>query len=202
MTPPDFDRARAYALRRLQRELSPHMVYHSAWHTESDVVPAAERLAALEGVTGDDLLLLRTAAWYHDIGCVVQRAQHEAIGIGIATTILPYFGYTEAQLKVIAGLIRATRLPQTPQTLLEQILADADLDALGREDYPARQTALRAEWAATVQATSLAEWLQIQITFLSSHRYFTGAARSLREAGKQKHLTELHAQLAALQPTQ
>lgn len=202
MTQPDFDRAREYALRRLQRELSPQMVYHSAWHTESDVVPAAERLAALEGVTGDDLMLLRTAAWYHDIGCVVQRAQHEAIGIGIATTILSHFGYTDAQLKVIAGLIMATRLPQSPHSLLEQILADADLDALGREDYHARQTALRAEWAATVQATTLAEWLQIQITFLSSHRYFTGVARSLRDAGKQKHITELRAQLASLQQTQ
>src|SRR5690242_17751567 len=54
---PDFARAHAYALARLERELSPALCYHSVAHTRDDVVVAAERLAALEGVDGEALLL-------------------------------------------------------------------------------------------------------------------------------------------------
>ena len=47
---PDFEAAARYALERLDRDLSPKFVYHSSWHTRSDVLPAAERLAKLEGL--------------------------------------------------------------------------------------------------------------------------------------------------------
>ena len=79
-TQPDFDSARAYALRRLEHELSPALCYHSVVHTRDDVVVAAERLAALEGVDDAALLLLRTAAYFHDLGFLEQRDQHENAG--------------------------------------------------------------------------------------------------------------------------
>lgn len=194
----DVERACDRARDLLVRGLSPMYRYHSVWHTESDVVPAALRLAALEGITGEPLLLLKTAAWYHDLGCLVQRPDHEAIGVGMAAALLPEFGYSAGQIQTIAGLIFATRLPQAPRTPLEAILADADLDVLGREDFWERNRDLRAEWAAFGMVVSDAEWYQIQLKFVGEHRYFTAAGRRLRDDLQAMRLVELRDRLAAL----
>src|SRR5262245_19240294 len=118
----NFQRARHYALARLAHELSPALRYHSLAHTRHDVVPAAERLAGLEGIDGEALLLVRTAAYYHDLGFVVQRADHEWVSARIAATISPDYGYTPTHIEAIIGMIMATKLPQAPQTPLEQIV--------------------------------------------------------------------------------
>jgi uncharacterized protein len=90
-------------------------------------------------------MLLRTGALYYDIGFVERTADHEAVSTWIAARVLPRFGYSPEQVLIIQGIIMATRLPQSPHTLLEEILADADLDVLGRDDFFSRGQALRAE---------------------------------------------------------
>ena len=169
MRQPDFEAARQYALNRLQRELSPLVTYHSLAHTRDEVAPAADQFAALEGVIGEDLLLLRTAACYHDIGYVEQHHDHEEGSAHIGAKVLPGFGYSPAQIEVIAGIIRATRLPQEPHTLLEQIMADADLNVLGQADYVPCNAALREELAAFGFAITDAQWYGSQLQFIRDH---------------------------------
>ncbi len=144
---PNVDAAIDYALGRLERELSPRLYYHSVKHTRDDVLPAVTRLASVEGIASESLLLLRVAAAYHDIGFIEQYVDHEAIGIRIARTTLPRFGFSAYHVRLVAGMIPATRLPQAPTNLLEALLADADLDSLGRDDFFATSLALRAELA-------------------------------------------------------
>ena len=196
-TQPDFVSARAYALARLERELSPVLCYHSVTHTRDDVVVAAERLAAQEGVAGEALLLLRTAAYFHDLGFVERREQHEAIGVRVASEVLPRFGYRPDQIALITGMILATRLPQTPHTLLECILADADLDVCGRDDFLTMNSCLRAELATAGNAASDREWYAGQLNFLRAHRYWTAAARAIRDPVKRANIAALERLLAA-----
>jgi uncharacterized protein len=196
MTQPDYAGAERYALERLERELPPNLFYHSVEHTRDEVMPAVERLAVLEGVDGEGLALLRTAAMYHDIGFLAQYVDNEPIAVRIAAQVLPRFGYAPAHLRVIDGLILATRLPQSPGTRLEEIIADADLDVLGREIFFERNRALRAEMAAYGTAMPDAHWHARQLEFLQSHRYFTAAARKLRNAQKQRNLERLNDLLA------
>lgn len=184
----DFERAVQYALVRLEHELSPLLVYHSLWHTRDDVVVAAERLADLEGVTGDDRVLLLTAAFFHDLGFIEKRSGHEEVSIRIARETLPSFGYPPHSLDVIEDLIKVTRLPQTPHTLLEKIIADADLDALGRDDYFERNQLLRLELINFGNPSTEEEWDEIQLSFLGSHHYFTQAALHLRGPAEQRHI--------------
>lgn len=190
MTQPDFERARQYALERLERELAPVLTYHSLTHTRDEVVPATERLAAMERIAGEPLLLLRTAAFFHDIGFVERRNGHEAASAEIAEQVLPQFGYSPAQIQAICGMILATEIGHAPTTHLEQILADADLDVLGREEYAQRSRDLRDELAALGHSVSDADWYEDQLTLLTNHQYFTASARALRDAGKQ-HNREL-----------
>lgn len=192
---PDLGCAASYALDRLARELAPALCYHSLAHTRDDVVPAAERLAALGGVVGEALLLLRTAAYYHDLGFVQRRDEHEATGVAIARAALPGCGYSAAQIDAVSGMIMATRLPQSPRTLAERLLADADLDVLGRGDFLERNQALRAELAAFGAPLPDSAWYDQQIRFLQGHRYWTRAARDLRDAGKRQNIALLAALL-------
>ncbi|HMA36720.1 MAG TPA: phosphohydrolase [Chloroflexia bacterium] len=191
MSQPEHARANQCALDRLTRELAPVLVYHSLLHTRDEVVPAVERLAALEGVAGRELALLRTAAYYHDLGFIEQAVNHELISIRMATEMLPAFGFTPAQVAHVGEMILATRLPQSPRDHLGAILADADLDLLGRPDFMARNHDLRTELAAFGNTVADEHWYRAQFQFLAGHRYFTPAAQRLRDAQKARNLALL-----------
>lgn len=196
MNSPSVALARQYVLDRLARELSPLLTYHSLAHTRDEVAPAADRLAALADLTGEDLLLLRTAAVFHDIGYIAQHDLHEDGSARMAAAALPQFDYTPAQIAVIVDMILATRLPQVAHTLPEQILADADLAVLGQSDYLLRNAALRAEVAVLIKPTTDQQWYGGQLNFIRSHRYFTSAARSLYDAQQEINIATMAALLA------
>ncbi len=188
---PNFHLAHLYAADLLTRQLPKQCVYHSLWHTESEVLASVDRLAAMTGIEEHALALLQTAAWFHDVGCVVQRQEHEAIGMGIVRAALPGFGYLPEHIHAISRMIWATRLPQTPDTLCEQILADSDLDVLGRDDFLDRNRVLREELALMGQQFSDQEWYRGQIKLMIGHCYFTAAANALRTAQKRRNIEVL-----------
>lgn len=196
MHQPDLAAARSYALGRLAHELPPHLCYHSIAHTRDDVLPALEYLAAQLGVTGEDLLLLRTAAYYHDLGFIERCENHEAVSVRIAVDVLPRFGYSARLIQRIVAMIMATRLPQSPTTLLEQILADADLDVLGRDDFLPLSLCLRDELRQSGFVISDAGWYHMQLAFLHDHHYWTAAAQTHRNAQKQRNIALLHRVIA------
>ena len=92
----------------------------------------------------------------------------------------------------------ATVVPQYPHTLLEQVMADADLDVLGRDDFMFHNNNLRCELAFFGQEFSDMQWLLRQLKFVESHTYFTAAARTLRDEGQAKSVSELKRRLAEL----
>lgn len=195
--PPDLAGAATYALSRLARELQPELCYHSIAHTRDDVVVMATRLAALAKLSHDGLVLLQTAAYFHDLGYIVRRTEHEEAGVAIAAAVLPSFGYSPGQIERIGAMIRATRVPQQPASLPEQILADADLDVLGREDFLGHNRVLRQELANYGEHFSDEDWYARQLAFLQGHSYWTPAARALRDEMKQRNQELVAGLLAA-----
>jgi len=187
----NFEQAKQYALQRLEQELSPNLLYHGVAHTRDDVVPAVETFANMEGVTGEAFFLLLTAAWFHDLGFIETRTGHETVSTRFASEVLPGFGYNEEQIQIIRGIIMATVAPQDPHTLLEQIMADADLDVLGRDDFMVCNNNLRRELAFFGQEFSDTQWFSGQLEFVEAHTYFTGVARALRNTGQQKNVAKL-----------
>ena len=180
----DVDGARKYALDRLTHELSPTLSYHSVWHTEHEVEKQALLLASEENLSLLHTILVHTAAIYHDIGFIVTRDEHELIGAQIAATVLPEYGYSLDHINLIKNMILATRLPQKPKNLLEEIIADADLDLLGRPDYLSRNRNLRHELAYEGHVYSDVTWYRNQQLFMQNHRYFTASAAQLRSTQK------------------
>ena len=194
----NFEQAIRYAEQRLEQELAPHFVYHGIAHTRDEVVPAVETLAGMEGITGKSLLLLRTAAWYHDLGYIENAVHHELIGARMAVEVLPSFGYSPEDVEVVRWAILATALPQSPNNLLEQILTDADLDVLGKTDFMKRNDDLRRELAFLGKEFSDEQWYHQQLKFIEGHQYFTASAHALRDAQKSINITELKQTLQLL----
>ena len=186
----DFPSAKAYALDHLQRGLSATLTYHGHHHT-LDVYETAAEYARQEGVTGEALVLLRTAALFHDIGFLTTYRGHEARGCEVVRAVLPGFGYTPEQIAAICGMIMATQLPQTPHNHLEEILCDCDLDYLGRTDFYHIGSTLFDEFKAYGVVKTEEDWNRLQVSFLTQHRYFTRTANHLRQPLKERHLAEV-----------
>lgn len=196
---PDFERAKSYIFERLGNELAPELTYHSLQHTRDDVLPAAIRLGMKAGISEEELLLLATAALYHDTGFLYHYQDHERESIAIAQASLPDFGYDLSQVRTIAGMIAATRMPQHPVTPLEELICDADLDLLGRADFWPRNRDLLEETRIFVNSKLTEKaWLYGQTRFLEEHTYFSPAAHTLRDQGKLRNLARIKQALASL----
>ncbi len=189
----DFEQATAYALNRLQTELPSDLYYHGVHHTRDDVVPAVESIARNYPLSKEERALLLTGAWYHDIGFVKRYERNESLSVEIVYEVLPRYGYSPIQIEIIVGIIQATRPPQKPTSLLEEIMVDADLDSLGRTDFLTVASTLRREEEVHMNRVMTdTEWYRMEMKFFSSHRYFTAAQRYRRTSGKLKNFMKLY----------
>ncbi|MDX2359520.1 MAG: adenylate/guanylate cyclase domain-containing protein [Crocinitomicaceae bacterium] len=190
----NYYKAERHIMKVLEQRLSKNLHYHSIAHTK-DVVTAVERLALLENVTDEGLFLLKSAATYHDAGFVEEYDNNEPIGARLADEILPKYGYTEKHIERIKELIYVTEIPHEPKNQLEEIICDADLDYLGRDDFHEIADRLRRELKEHGKIESDKQWDEIQVGFLTSHKYFTKTAQKTRKKKKMQNLKEVKARL-------
>jgi uncharacterized protein len=183
----------------LKARLSPLLIYHHWKHTQH-VVKMAEYIALQEQINEDDIVLIKTAALFHDAGFInIDSEGHEEESIRLAEKKLPEFGYTKNEIEIIAGMIRATAIPQKPKTKLECILADADLEYLGTDNFERIGNKLYQELKHYNPNLSVEQWNEMQINFLQLHFYHTTYCIENRSAVKEKNLKGLiHQQKSSL----
>lgn len=185
-----FSDLEEFVLGRLRSELGDTMSYHNLEHTV-DVLTRAEVLARGEEVGEKDLLLVKTAALLHDTGFLIAYGNHEEHSISLAHEILPRFKYSSSQIESVVKLIRVTRADRVPETLLEEIIKDADLDYLGRSDYVNLSHQLYLEMVGNGINLKEEQWLQAQYDFIKNHKYYTSTAKRLRQVNKVRQLDKL-----------
>jgi predicted metal-dependent HD superfamily phosphohydrolase len=181
------------ALTQLRNELAPNLLYHSYAHTE-DVLSETVRFALIDGVSAREIELLAIAAAYHDIGFIQTRVQNEPIGAEKAReAMVQNGGYSDKEVALVSQMILDTALVEGatgPQricsTPLSGYLLDADLTTLGRDDFFTKGELLRQELEQGQEA-----FLRTSLALLTSHSWFTEAARSLRQTRKEENLTSL-----------
>ncbi|MFY1045722.1 HD domain-containing protein [Chryseobacterium sp. GP-SGM7] len=183
----EYEKLKKIIISRLRENLPEHLSYHSVMHVK-DVIDSVEKIAEAENVKEEDLVLLKTAALFHDTGFLFGSKNHEEKSCEIAEEYLSDYGYSESQTKKIKGMIMATKIPQTPHNHLEQILADADLDYLGRNDFFVIGDKLFEELSMFGIVNSERDWNLLQEKFLESHHYFTKTAINTRKEKKQANL--------------
>lgn len=185
-----FTDLQEFILDKLDRELPPFLYYHNTRHT-IDVINQVEILGYGEGVSDEELLLLKTAALFHDTGYIVGSENHEYFGTQIARDILPNYNYTQDQIDRICSLILATKLPPYPTNIYERIICDADLVYLGRTDFIPVSNMLYDELKALGSNLDIDAWNQKQVDFLTKHHYFTETAIKVLEVGKEYQIERL-----------
>lgn len=190
-----IDELQVKALEMLKEKLPANLEYHNYEHT-LDVLRAAERLAIAENLSGDDLYPLRLAAVLHDSGYIYTRHEHEEESCKIATQLLSSHGLDQDFINKVCELIRATKIPHEPKDKLSQILCDADLDYLGRDDFFLISQSVFREFKKFGVVKDEDEWNKLQVRFFESHKYFTPTANRLRKQKKQEHLEILKALVA------
>ena len=185
-----FSDLQEFILDKLERELPNYFYYHNVKHTV-DVVTHSELIGWSERLTDHQLLILKTAALFHDIGNTVSHAGHEEHSADIARSILPDYNYTVDEINEICRVIMATKLPPNPGDLLEAIICDSDLDYLGRIDFIPVSNTLYSELKEQNPSLTLNDWNKMQLKFISSHQYFTKTARRLREVKKREQIERI-----------
>lgn len=174
-------------MQRLRFELNVRYLYHDCRHTE-DVVRQVQEIANREGVNDYEVALLKVAALYHDVGFLRQREDHEAVSVEMFVAESAGAGITPEDQQRISGLIMVTKVPQQPKNNLEAIICDADLDYLGREDFPVIAEYLYLEFKTCGVVDNRKRWNEIQLSFLENHRFHTESSRKLRTEGLQRNV--------------
>lgn len=183
-----------FVLEKLEQGLPDTLYYHNVKHT-IDVVTQVELIGRAEKVTDEEMLLLKTAAMFHDMGHLVDYDTHEEESINLAKKILPKYQYSDHEIDKICELIAVTKMPPEPTNHLEEIMCDADLDYLGRTDFVPVSYSLFREYYERNKIGSLLEWNKIQYDFIKKHHYFTQTARKLREVNKNKQLENIRKEI-------
>lgn len=191
-----FDTLKSEIIERLESGLSPNLLYHGVHHTRDDVLPAAIQLGEMANLSQHDMQLLKTAVLYHDLGYIQVYNDHEDLGAYLAAEELPKHGYAPEEIETIVGLIMATKMPHGAKGLLQEIICDADLDSLGREDFFVTSHCLRLELQSIGIELSVRDWYMRQLEFLKNHQYITPMAKKLRKSTKQKIIAEIENILA------
>lgn len=176
----------AFLRERLDNRLSYHGLHHTMY-----VLKVAQEIGAYENISEHEMLLLKTAAVLHDSGFIEVYNGHEEKGCKIASEILPKYGFSPEDIKRIQGMIMATKIPQTPKNLLENIIADADLEYLGTDTFDETSATLFKEWKSYEMIASEEAWMNAQINFISKHKYFTDYCKKFRTDKKLANLNKL-----------
>jgi predicted metal-dependent HD superfamily phosphohydrolase len=165
--------------------------YHN-WEHAKDVTHAAIRYAKMEGVTKEEGFLLATAAMLHDVYFQLGGKENEEISAKLAGMVLPQFGYTSGQIGYVQKMILATKLPTKPETLLEKIICDADLDNAGRPDCIEQGYNVATECNVPDEKKP-----GFVLYFLKNiAKYYTDSAKQMREVGIKKNIAALEMRMA------
>lgn len=192
--------AERYVNRFYKENFQGNLPFHDFKHFEN-VVYAVQLIGEAFELHEEDLEVLQLSAWFHDLGYFESPEGHERRSADLAAAFLSDQNYPEEQIDKVKGCILATRLPQSPENLLQQILCDADLSHLGNAHYWDRCGRLRQEMAiARGIVMSDPEWVEFEINFLMQHSYHTDVARELFNEQKLKHIKQLNKQKLRLNP--
>ncbi|GAB3925423.1 Pycsar system effector family protein [Mucilaginibacter myungsuensis] len=186
-----LEEVKQYVLGYFNTHHDDDLVYHDLAHTK-DVVAITTRMANHYQLNDEDFFVLLSAAWFHDTGYFVNRAEHEDQSAVIADDFLKGKQVPQAILDKVKGCIIATKMPQKPEGLLQQIICDADLFHLGMSDFKSKSKTLRREFELFKHADiDKDRWREKNIELLGGHRYFTDYAQLQLTDQQEKNLQKL-----------
>jgi predicted metal-dependent HD superfamily phosphohydrolase len=191
-----INEAEKYVSGLLENETPEGYIYHTLAHTQ-DVVKNAVIIGTDEKLTEEEMNILRSAAWFHDVGYLKKYKGHEEASAEMAVKFLERHGVEEYIRTAVAESIRATAFPQSPESRVAKVLCDADFMHLGQENYFEQAEKLRQEQKnAGIRKLKKAEFDHESVRLFEEHHWHTVFCRNNLEKTKQKNLELLKERIA------
>lgn len=188
-----------YACNLIQKESSENLMYHTIEHTK-DVVKSAQLIGKKENLEEDNMNILLASAWFHDIGYTKIYYGHEKESAEIAKRFLQRNNIDKKTIDIIYATIMATMFPYQPKTKLEEILCDADMAHLAKENYFEYAENLRKEWANSgIKKLKKLEFEMESVQIFKKHTYFTKYAQDEFTQAKKRNLDLLEESISKRQ---
>lgn len=170
--------------------------YHNLLHT-LNVVEASRVIAGHCHIEAADLEMLLVAAWFHDTGYLLSLVNHEDGSKRLAAEFLHRHHASLEYIDTVTSCIEATRIPQQPHNLLEEILCDADLYHVSQENFCEETRWFWAELTAINNDTfEENKYMLHTLGFFEAHHFKTDYGKRELEPGKQKNMQIIRERLA------
>lgn len=186
-----LNKSKKYVESFLMKNLSDGIYYHDLEHTQ-EVVNASEEIGMACNLSDDELETVLIAAWFHDTGYYKGMKDHEANSRDVAEEFLKQEGAGKEKIEAVGGCIMATKIPQKPLNIMEEVLCDADLYHVSTREFFKKSELLRKEFSLVFpDEIQLDEWFKNSIKFLKSHSFFTSYAKEKLLPAKKENLKKL-----------
>lgn len=170
------DQAKLFVIDFFSQNRDPKYTFHTLEHT-LHVVRQAEEIGRREGLDEREMQAVLIAAWFHDIGYMVQLEDHEFHSIQIVRSFLAQHAVPPETGDVVEACISATRRDHEPLTLPEKVIMDADVSHLGDPEFITISKKLRKERSAcgNCEVQPLDYW-KGTLAFMERQQFYTSFA--------------------------
>lgn len=166
--------------------------YHSYEHA-IDVMTRAIYLAKKEWLNEEDIEILAISALFHDTWFIIQYDKNEPIWAKIAKNYLKSILYPDEKIELIENIILATNPNyKTPKNYYEEIIKDADMDNLWRDDFLEKNHNLKKE-IEIIKKIKIndPEWKHASVELLKEYKYKTNSQKYERDIKKVENLKKM-----------
>jgi predicted metal-dependent HD superfamily phosphohydrolase len=172
------------------------LVFHNLKHTQN-VVERTKEVAGHYHVTEKEMLILYTAAWFHDTGYLfTEPAKHEEMGVDVMKKFMADHTNDTELINEIEQCIMATKSPRNPANLLQQIICDADTYNLGTKEFKDTNKRVFKELKLKNGDADKLEFVKNTIKMLEHHEYYTTYCKDLLSAQKKLNMKKLKNKIA------
>jgi len=186
-----LEKVKQHVLSYFKIQNNESLIYHNRRHTE-DVVAAAMQIANHYQLDDKDFFIVLAASWFHDTGYMKSLENHEEHSAQVAEEFLKAQQTDDEVIEQVKSCIMATKVPQRPNGLLQEIICDADLFHLGTADFDDKNKLMRKECKTALNCDfSKQDWRHKTIRFMQAHHYHTDYAQMLLSDQKEKNLQGL-----------
>ncbi|AXT53040.1 HD domain-containing protein [Aquimarina sp. BL5] len=187
-----LEKAENYIFELFKEQLPTTYLYHNFLHTQR-VVESVKEIIEKTDISNEDSEAVQIAAWFHDAGYIKGEENHEKESVRIASEFLSEHQISDKAISIIENCILATEFEKKPNTILEEIIKDADSSHLAK-DYFAEVSELLHQELILLGISELSgkEWRAENVKLFSKqHKYYTRYAVENWEPEKNKNLLNL-----------
>ncbi len=184
-------KAKSFAEQVFSNKVFDKLPYHNLNHT-LEVVNATRVIGEQSGLNDDEMESALLAAWLHDTGYIEGDKDHELKAALKAKDELTSWGASFKKVLEVTEAIKATKMPQQPESLVSKVVCDADLYHLASDEALEHGRRLREEWRLLKgQDMTDEDWMRSSLEFMQEHRYHTPYGRAVLEKEKKGNIKKL-----------